>query len=147
MAQLAEKQSLDEQVADFLAKLDDMRAWIASAKPPSLSAEVRHGQDIDLDSIRLNGHRVPLWEQIAPRDEFESDVEVESLTEPNTGLATTSKEYDRKWLVAQCFTIAHRHAGLEANALLDQVIEIIASDRNGAIMASRRDYSFAKEDS
>jgi antiviral helicase SLH1 len=129
--------SLETAESEWLSQLAAMRAAISELNlSKSESNTPFYGQDLlsdDEDIVPIQGND-DLWDLI-------SEISEEAYTseEPGTTLAEqlevdgATGVYDRAWLSRQCAAVSSRKSGLEANALLEQVEAILASDSNGKL--------------
>jgi antiviral helicase SLH1 len=125
-------QSIQTLEAEWLAKMTEMRAAIASLKLANVSPELRYGTDFELDDgdFAHSPGSDHLWHIISDvSEDTESDVLDGSSVQPLEPSA--GPRYDGAWLEAQCSLVAIRNSGLDSEALFDQLIAILSSDSDG----------------
>ncbi|KAK3686849.1 putative steryl acetyl hydrolase mug81 [Vermiconidia calcicola] len=127
--------SSDAAASQWLEQLSAMRAAIAELKLPQTNGDAapyEYGQDIEIDDDDLSPESGSddIWDLIS--DAEDGDYSEESLEPPSQPVDGLNKEKrvfgDKEWLKRQCENISSRGSGLEAQALQDQIIAIVASD-------------------
>lgn len=108
-----------------------MRAAIAELKLPETNGEPQNtaADDADLDWDLDDDDLSPasgddIWDLI-------SEEEQDSFSEESADMVTTAgpvKDGSQEWLQAQCQVVASKGSGLEAAALQDQIMAVLASD-------------------
>ncbi|KAF2425247.1 Sec63-domain-containing protein [Tothia fuscella] len=126
--------SLETAESTWLSQLAEMRAAIAELNLNKVnSTAVPYGQDLVLDDedILPIGGNEELWDLISEVSEEEfTSGELGTPSSDSFQLNGASNNYDQNWLSNQCLAVSSRNSGLEANALLEQVEAILASDSN-----------------
>lgn len=120
--------ALESAQAQWLERLDAMRKAIAELHlPPDAEGDSIYGDDLHLDDDDLSGTASgdDIWDVIS--DEYEEEYSSDQLDYPTH---EGDSKYDQKWLAERCARIAQRGSGLDAAALKDQILAILASDSN-----------------
>lgn len=117
--------------SQWLEQLAAMRAAIAELKLPETNGEPQNtaADDADLDWDLDDDDLSPasgddIWDLI-------SEEEQDSFSEESADMVTTAgpvKDGSQEWLQAQCQVVASKGSGLEAAALQDQIMAVLASD-------------------
>lgn len=117
--------------SQWLEQLAAMRAAIAELKLPETNGQPQNtaADDADLDWDLDDDDLSPasgddIWDLI-------SEEEQDSFSEESADMVTTAgpvKDGSQEWLQAQCQTVASKGSGLEAAALQDQIMAVLASD-------------------
>lgn len=117
--------------SQWLEQLAAMRAAIAELKLPETNGEPQNtaADDADLDWDLDDDDLSPasgddIWDLI-------SEEEQDSFSEESADMVTTAgpvKDGSQEWLQAQCQIVASKGSGLEAAALQDQIMAVLASD-------------------
>lgn len=117
--------------SQWLEQLAAMRAAIAELKLPETNGEPQNtaADDADLDWDLDDDELSPasgddIWDLI-------SEEEQDSFSEESADMVTTAgpvKDGSQEWLQAQCQVVASKGSGLEAAALQDQIMAVLASD-------------------
>jgi len=124
----------DTAASKWLEQLAAMRAAIADLKLPQPNGDVdgyKYGEDVELDnddlSPALSGDDI--WDLISEDDEEDYSEESVSPERPVADdLHAAVTVGSRDWLSKRCEEVARRGSGLDANALQEQIIAILASD-------------------
>ncbi|PVI04840.1 Sec63-domain-containing protein [Periconia macrospinosa] len=120
--------ALENAQAQWLERVDAMRKAIAELKlPPDLERMSAYGQDLDIDDDDLSGTASgeDIWDVIS--DEYEDEYSSDQLDRQGHDNAL---RFDQQWLADRCALVAQRGSGLDANALKDQILAVLASDSN-----------------
>lgn len=117
--------------SQWLEQLAAMRAAIAELKLPETNGQPQNtaADDADLDWDLDDDDLSPasgddIWDLI-------SEEEQDSFSEESADMVTTAgpvKDGSQEWLQAQCQVVASKGSGLEAAALQDQIMAVLASD-------------------
>lgn len=123
--------SADMAASQWLDQLATMRAAIADLKLPATNGatdEAAWATDVDLDDDELSpgSGSDDIWDLIS--DEESDDFSEESLDGPSIGTEENAKEGSRDWLRSKCAQIGSRGGGLDAGALEEQIVAVLASD-------------------
>ncbi|KAM3413528.1 putative helicase mug81 [Cercospora zeina] len=123
--------SAEAAVAQWLEQLAAMRAAIAELKLPDTNGEQKpaHEADLDLDLDLDDEDLSPasgddIWDLISEEEEdtfSEESVEVPAAIEQ-------VQDGTRYWLLERCQPVANKGNGLDASALQEQIIAVLASD-------------------
>ncbi|KAJ9662580.1 putative steryl acetyl hydrolase mug81 [Coniosporium apollinis] len=126
--------SVETAESEWLAQLAAMRAAIAELKLPQKNGDTQlYGEDIKIDDEDLSGTSSgdDIWDLIsdADEDEYSSD-HLDSYEAPVGEVSVDAAPYSPEWLKQQCVDVARRGSGLDAEALQEQVVAVLASDSN-----------------
>ncbi|CAK1360656.1 Antiviral helicase SLH1 [Cercospora beticola] len=121
--------SAEAAAAQWLEQLAAMRAAIAELKLPETNGEQKPAYEADLDLELDDDDLSPasgddIWDLISEEEEetfSEDSVEVPAAI-------GQAQDGSRDWLHEKCQTVANKGNGLEANALQEQIIAVLASD-------------------
>ncbi|ORY14268.1 Sec63 Brl domain-domain-containing protein [Clohesyomyces aquaticus] len=121
--------ALDAAEAQWLEQLNAMRKAIAELNLPPAENAPAYGDDLGLDDDDLSGAASgeDIWAVIS--DDYEEGYNSDHLDENITEHAGKG-EFDQQWLAERCTVVAGRSSGLEATALKEQLLAILASDSN-----------------
>ncbi|KZF21219.1 Sec63-domain-containing protein [Xylona heveae TC161] len=129
--------SVQSAETNWLEQLQAMRAAIADLKLPGKENldGVSYGSDIEIDDEEGNTTESSenasdgIWDLIygsededADSSDFSDGVEDQYATAETAGTG-----YDHAWLNRKCFEFAARGQGLDASALVDQILAVLAS--------------------
>ncbi|KAF1953482.1 Sec63-domain-containing protein [Byssothecium circinans] len=121
---------LESAQAQWLEQLEAMRKAIEELNLPSEAVKTpAYGDDLDLDDDDLSGATSgeDIWDVIS--DGYEEEYSSDHLDQFIDGNQSGAR-YDQHWLAEKCAGVALRGSGLEANALKEQILAILASDSN-----------------
>ncbi|KAF2731847.1 Sec63-domain-containing protein [Polyplosphaeria fusca] len=121
--------ALENAQAQWLEQLAAMRQAIAGLNLPADSERAStYGDDLNIENDDLSGASSgdEIWDVFSDEqeDEYSSD-QIEDF-----GSHVSTKKYGQQWLADQCVDVAAKGSGLDANALRDQIMAILASDSN-----------------
>ncbi|KAF2747356.1 Sec63-domain-containing protein [Sporormia fimetaria CBS 119925] len=122
--------NLDQAQAAWLEQLETMRKAIADLNLPATSERLpAYGDDLDIDSDDLSGAASgeDIWDIIS--DEHEDEYSSDQLDQ-DAGTDSAGDAYDKEWLAQRCAQVAKSGSGLDADALKEQLLAILASDSN-----------------
>ncbi|KAF2654474.1 Sec63-domain-containing protein [Lophiostoma macrostomum CBS 122681] len=122
--------SLAAAQTQWLEQLEAMRKAIAELHlPPDAEQAPAYGDDLDLDDDDLSGAASgdDIWDVLS--DGFEDEYSSDHL-EGFVGEGFSNGAYDQHWLSDRCRDVAQRGSGLDAGALQEQLLAILASDSN-----------------
>lgn len=137
--------SVESAQSQWLAQLAAMREAIAELKlPADCYQSPSYGQDIILDNDDLSGTASgeDIWDVIS--DEYEEEYSSDQLDEVDGGHIATGG-FDQLWLASKCESIARGTSGLNAKALQEQLMAILASDSTGRFSRSLRNIVKAND--
>ncbi|KAI5357013.1 putative helicase, AAA+ ATPase domain, Sec63 domain, Helicase superfamily 1/2, ATP-binding protein [Septoria linicola] len=128
--------SVEAAALQWLEQLAAMRAAIAELKLPETNGEQQKeiasevdDLDLDLDDDDLSpASGDDIWDLISEEEDetfSEESEEIPATTASSTGQV---KDGSREWLQNKCQNVAKKGSGLEASALQDQIIAVLASD-------------------
>lgn len=123
--------SAETAASQWLEQLATMRAAIADLKLPATNGgadEAAWDADLDLDDDDLSpgSGSDDIWDLIS--DEEADDFSEESLEGPSPATEAEVKDGSRDWLRQRCAQIGSRGGGLDAAALEEQIVAVLASD-------------------
>ncbi|KAK4541154.1 hypothetical protein LTR36_008228 [Oleoguttula mirabilis] len=126
--------STDTATSIWLEQLAAMRAAIAELKIPQTNGaaeDYKYGGDLDLDDDDLSpaSPTDDIWDLISEDEEeeySEESFELENLAAPGAGPAAAVGS--REWLTTNCEDVARKGSGLDAEALQEHIIAVLASD-------------------
>jgi len=129
--------SLEDVHAQWLEQMVAMRTAIAELE---LSVHHHHhdgafayGHDTHLDDNDVLGtSSQDIWDITSDDYPEHSSSDVIDHVLPSQSGANA---YGQQWLTQQCRAVAHSGSGLEADALTDQLMAMLASDSNGKLQA------------
>ncbi|KAK4495640.1 hypothetical protein PRZ48_012908 [Zasmidium cellare] len=119
--------STDMAAAQWLEQLAAMRAAIADLKLPQTNGDTDKTPDLDVDEDDLSAFSGSddIWDLIS--DEDYDEFSEESVEIP-AAVPAQAKDGSRDWLKEKCQIVANKGSALDAGALEEQIIAILASD-------------------
>jgi antiviral helicase SLH1 len=122
--------TLDSAQSQWLEQLEAMRKAIAELNLPGNSERPpAYGDDLDLEDDDLSGtvSGEDIWDVLS--DEYEEEYSSDHLDDDAVA-HIGQNAYDQRWLAERCAEVAQRGSGLDADALKEQLLAILASDSN-----------------